>query len=189
MSDIMQAERRFTAAEFDQMAAAGILHEDEHVELLDGKIITMNAIGTPHIMALTRMNHLVVPAVGPGILVVQQVPILLDQRWKPEPDLVVFHDRVYGEQPLTAADVLLVVEIGDTSIAQEWEQDRDVKIPRYGAAGIAESWLVDLTDKRIERYTDPRPGGYRQVLIALSGESLPSTMIPGLTFAVDAILR
>jgi Uma2 family endonuclease len=185
MSGMVQAERRFTAAEFDQMAAVGILHEDERVELLDGKIIIMNAMGTPHIMALTRMNHLVVPAVGPGILVVQQVPILLDQRWKPAPDLVVFHDREYGEQPLTAADILLAVEIGDTSV----EQDRDVKIPRYGAAGIAESWLVDLANKRIERYTEPRPGGYRQVLIARSGESLPSTMIPGLTFAVDAIIR
>src|SRR5690349_23656657 len=129
--DTLQAERRFTAAEFDQMAAAGILHEDEHVELLDGKIIVMNAMGTPHIMSLTRMNHVVVPVVGPGILVVQQVPILLADLWKPEPDLVVFRDREYGDAPLTAADVLFVAEIGDTSV----EQGRDVKIPRYGAAG------------------------------------------------------
>jgi len=185
MSGMTQTERRFTAIEFDRMAAVGILHEDEHVELLDGKIITMNAMGTPHIMALTRMNHLIVPVVGPGILVVQQVPILLSEHWKPEPDLVVFRDREYGDQPLTAADLLFVVEIGDTSV----EQDRSLKIPRYGAAGIAESWLVDLITRRIERYTEPRPGGYHQVLIARSGEALASTVVPGLTLAVDAIIR
>jgi Uma2 family endonuclease len=183
--DMVQSERRFTATEFDRMAAVGILHEDEHVELLDGKIIVMNAMGTPHIMALTRMNHTVVPAVGPGILVVQQVPILLTEHWKPEPDLVVFHERDYGDQPLTAADILLLAEIGDTSV----EQDRAVKIPRYGAAGIPESWLVDLINRRIERHTEPRPGGYRQIHIALPGEALPSTTIPGLVFAVNEIIR
>jgi len=183
--ETLQSERRFTAAEFDRMAAVGILHEDEHVELLDGKIVVMNAMGTPRIMSLTRMNHIVVTAVGPGILVVQQVPILLTDLWKPEPDLILFRDREYGDAPLTAGDVLLVAEIGDTSV----DQDRDVKIPRYGAAGIPESWLVDLVERRIERYTEPRPGGYRHVLIARSGEALPSTMIPGLIFAVDEIIR
>lgn len=44
--------------------------------------------------------------------------------------------------------------------------DRNQKVPRYGAAGIAESWLIDLITRRIERYTEPRPVGYRQVLIA-----------------------
>lgn len=183
--DALQAERRFTATEFDRMAAVGILHEDEHVELLDGKIIVMNAMGTPHIMALTRMNHIVVPAVSHGLFAVQRVPILLTDHWKPEPDLLVFRDRDYGDDPLTAADVLLVAEIGDTSV----EQDRTGKIPRYGAAGIPESWLVDLINRRIERHTEPRPGGYRQVHIALPGEALPSRIIPGLAFAVDAIIR
>ena len=60
---------------------------------------------------------------------------------------------------------------------------------RPGAAGIPESWLVDLVGRRIERYTEPRPGGYRLVLIARSGEAIPSTMIPGLTFAVDEVIR
>jgi Uma2 family endonuclease len=183
--DTLQSERRFTAAEFDRMAAVGILHEDEHVELLDGKIAVKSAMGTPHIMARTRMNHILVPAVGPGVLVVQQVPILLNDLWKPESDLIVFRDRDYGDAPLTAADILLVAEIGDTSV----EQDRDVKLPRYGAAGIPETWLVDLIGRRIERHTEPRPGGYRMVLIARSGEALPSTMISGLTFAVDEIIR
>ncbi len=69
-------------------------------------------------------------------------------------------------------------------------QDRNQKkVPRYGAAGIAESWLIDLITRRIERYTEPRPVGYRQVLIARSGEALTSTVVPGLTLAVDAIIR
>ncbi len=81
-------------------------------------------------------------------------------------------------------DVLLVVEVADSSLAY----DRTVKFPRYARAGIAEAWLVDLEGQRIERHTDPGMTGYRLIAILERGDALASTVLPAVTFPVDAIL-
>jgi Uma2 family endonuclease len=80
--------------------------------------------------------------------------------------------------------VLMVIEVADTSR----DYDRNAKFPRYGAAGIPEAWLFDLVGERIERHTEPGPHGYRQIALAGRGETLTSTVLPGLTFAADALL-
>ncbi|HEU5331025.1 MAG TPA: Uma2 family endonuclease, partial [Thermomicrobiales bacterium] len=76
------------------------------------------------------------------------------------------------------------IEVADTSR----DFDRNEKFPRYGAAGIPEAWLFDLVAERIECHTEPGPHDYRQVAVAGRGETLTSTIVPGLTFATDALL-
>lgn len=68
------------------------------------------------------------------------------------------------------------------------DYDRGVKLPRYAAAGIPESWLLDLAAPRLERHTEPGPEGYQQITIARRGQALPSTVAPGLTIDLDAAL-
>jgi Uma2 family endonuclease len=67
--------------------------------------------------------------------------------------------------------------------------DREVKLPRYAAAGIPGAWLADLPGERLERHSDPLDGAYTRVVVARRGETLASTVLPGLEIPVDAVLN
>ena len=84
----------------------------------------------------------------------------------------------------TAKDVLLVIEVADTSL----ERDRDVKIPGYAAAGIPEAWLVDLATDAISMYRAPGPEGYGDVMTVPRGETLRPLLLPGVSITAVEIL-
>jgi Uma2 family endonuclease len=84
----------------------------------------------------------------------------------------------------TPEDVLLLIEVADTSLAY----DRDVKLPQYARTGIAEVWLVDLNEGVVERHTEPSEKGYRLVRRAMAGETLESAALAGVAAPVDAVL-
>ncbi len=178
------ARRRFTADEYHRMAEAGILTEDDRVELIAGEIVEMAAIGVRHADCLTALTDLLRELLGQEVSLRVQNPIHLAEGSEPQPDLALVKRRRYRQTHPTAADVLLVIEVADTSLAY----DRTVKLPLYAEAGIAEAWLIDLVNDTIERHTDPRGGRYRQVAIAGRGESLASTVLPAVAIAVDAVL-
>ncbi len=165
------------------MGEAGIFGEDDRVELLEGEIYDMSPIGDPHAGAVNRSTEsFVVQLVGTAFMASIQNPIRLPNNSEPQPDLAVVRRSVRGVAD--AADVLLVVEVADSSRAY----DRNKKLPLHAAADIPEVWLVDLVAETIERYTDPREGRYRQLLTVGRGERLSATALPNLTIAVDDIL-
>jgi Uma2 family endonuclease len=141
-----QLQRRlFTADEFHRIAEAGILREDDRVELVDGEIVEMTPIGSHHAACVDRLNVLLQRSVdGRGIVRVQG-PIRLDAHSEPQPDLSVLALRTdfYASAHPTPSNVLLVVEVAETSA----RYDRDIKIPLYARAAIPETWLVDLTER------------------------------------------
>jgi Uma2 family endonuclease len=178
--------RRFTVDDYDLMAEAGILHEDDRVELIDGEIVQMAAIGLRHMASVDETTHRLVRLLPTDDLRVSvQNPIRLGRRDEPQPDLMVYRkraDRVGAR--LTPADVLLIIEVSDSTRAY----DRTIKLPRYAAAGIPEAWLIDLVEDRVERHTKPSAEGYRRVDIVLRGETLVSAVLPALALPVDAII-
>jgi Uma2 family endonuclease len=177
---------RFTVEDMDRMIAAGILGEEDHVELIGGEIVEMAAKGEPHQMCLMRSNRYLHATIANDLWVSVQDPIVLAEDERPEPDLLVCRIEKPDESIIpTIENTLFVVEIAHSSLSI----DRNMKLPRYGQAGIPESWLFDLVNKRIERHTEPGPGGYRLIAIAQRGESLPSTVVPGVVFVVDDLLR
>lgn len=176
--------RRFTTAEYERMAATGILREDDRIELIAGEIIQMNPIGGRHIQSVNRLTRLLSHIAGEQALVSVQNPIRLSDNSEPQPDLALLRDRDYVTEIPAAADVLLTIEVADSSLAY----DRGQKLPLYAAAGIPEAWLVDLIAGSIERHTEPRTDGYRLIARASRGESLASTVMPTLILAVDTIL-
>src|SRR5436309_4722242 len=92
----MEAEvkkRLFTVEEYHQMAEAGILREDDRVELIDGEIIQMSPIGHRHMVCVNRANTLFIQAFGNGAVVSPQNPVRLTDWTEPQPDLVVFKPR------------------------------------------------------------------------------------------------
>jgi Uma2 family endonuclease len=180
---VSTATRRFTVQEYEQMIAAGVLREGERVELLEGEIITMAAMGLRHATCLDNITDTVYEHKVPGLRISVQRPILLDDESEPEPDLLVFRRRKRTTHP-TPQDILFVVEGADRTI----DYDRNRKFPRYAAAGIPEAWLFDVNAGILERHTEPFEGRYRRVEAARRGETLTSTTLPGLILAVDDIL-
>jgi Uma2 family endonuclease len=175
------ARRRFTAVEYMRMAEAGILGEDERIELIRGEILTMAPIGPRHCAFVDALNYRLVTALGERAWVRVQGTVWLFADTMPEPDLCVFRrgDRDYRNAHPTPQDMLLVIEVADSSLAY----DRGRKAALYAEAGIPDYWVVDATAEAIEIHREPERGRYGQVT-RLSGDAtvrpvaFPDVLLP-----------
>ncbi|HEX5501934.1 MAG TPA: Uma2 family endonuclease [Thermomicrobiales bacterium] len=177
------ARYRITAAEFTRMGEAGVFPAERRLELVDGEVVEMSPIGPRHAICVTRTGDVLSDHARPRWFVSVQNPLQLGEHDMPQPDLALIARQDYDAHP-TAADTLLVIEVADTSLLT----DRRDKLPRYAAAGIPESWLLDIVGGRLERHTEPGPAGYQQVQSARRGETLASTVLPGLVLDVTRLL-
>lgn len=177
---------RFSVADYHRMAEAGILSEDSRVELIRGRILDMTPIGAPHLGMVIRLTRLL-PAVlaGRAVLSVQN-PVRLDDGSEPQPDVAVLRPRPddYATSTPRPADVLLLIEVSDTSLAD----DRSDKVPLYAEHGIVECWLVSVAEHAIEVYREPRNGRYASVSRVGPDGSLDIAALPGSTFPAGDIL-
>lgn len=181
----LQVERRrFTVEAFERMVDAGILAEDERVELIDGEIVQMSPISGPHMDCVNALSETLSRSILSDAIVSGQNPINLSPQSQPQPDITLIRrDKPRGIVP-QVEHVLAVIEVASSSRAF----DRGVKLPLYAAAGIPEAWLVDLIAGIIERHTEPVDGIYRNVVFARRGESISSTVLPSMLLVVDDIL-
>jgi Uma2 family endonuclease len=183
----IQLEKRlFTVDEYHRMGEAGILHEDDRVELIEGEIVEMSPIGLRHVSCVNRLTMLLVGRLGNSVIVSVQNPIVISDISAPQPDVVVLRPRddFYSDSYLTPADILLLVEVADSSIGY----DRAFKIPLYAKAGIAEVWLVDVQANIVAVYNQPTPDGYKVVVQAQGSQTLISQTIPGLSPSASDVL-
>ena len=183
----VQVQRRlFTVDEYYQMAAAGILRPDDRVELLDGEIVRMSPIGSPHAAAVTRAQRWFDRRVGERAIVRVQNPVRLDNHSEPEPDIALLLPRAdfYARSHPTPRDVLLIVEVADTSL----ELDRTVKVPLYARAGIPEVWLADLNGGGFDVYRGSSPEGYREHVRVERGQQVAPLSLPDLSVGVEDLL-
>lgn len=180
------AKRWFSVDEYYRMAQAGILTEDDQVELIEGEVIEMSPIGSRHAACVKRLTAVLYGLVGRKLIVSVQDPIFLDEFNEPQPDvaLVRWREDFYAASHPTAADVLVVVEVADTSV----EYDRKKKLPLYARAGIPEVWLANLPEDRFEIHTQPRGDEYQSVSIVRRGEVIGSQAFAGLSVNVGDVL-
>jgi Uma2 family endonuclease len=178
-------KRSFTVEEYHRMAQAGILREDDRVELLEGEILEMTPIGSQHAACVARLTALFAQVHTKAIVWVQN-PIRLSGRSEPQPDLALLRSRpdFYAQTHPGPGDVLLVVEVAETSV----EVDRDVKVPLYARAGIPEVWLVDLSGECIEVFHKASPQGYQEVRRVRPGDRLTPRAFPDLDLAAHDLL-
>jgi Uma2 family endonuclease len=183
---VEQARRRFTVEEYERMGAAGILGEDDRVELLDGEIVEMSPIGPRHAGRVNRLNRLLAVGLGERAVVTVQNPVRLALRSEPQPDLVVARPRrdFYELGHPTPDDVLLLVEVAEISAAF----DRGVKVPLYARAGIPEVWLVDLASEQVMVHRAPTEGRYADVRTLGRGDRLAPQAFPDLELSVADVL-
>ncbi|MYC29766.1 MAG: Uma2 family endonuclease [Chloroflexi bacterium] len=178
--------RKFTVEEYYRMAEVGILQPDERLELIDGEIIIMAPIGNPHATGVRRIERVFGRVLGDAVTISGQNPVLVGEHSTPQPDVAIlrFREDDYSGKPPSAEDVLLLVEISDTTLAY----DREVKVNLYAEANIPETWIMNLVEDCIESFTGPGPGGYSTHTIYRRGDRFSSSMLPDVEFAVDDLL-
>lgn len=170
---------RFTVEDFHRLGEAGILSDEERVELIDGEIVDMAPIGSQHAGSLKRIVAFLRRGLGSEVILSVQDPLYLRDDREPQPDVMLLRHRddYYSESHPTASDVLLLIEVADSSIAY----DRMEKADLYAAHGVSEYWLVDLSKRAVLVHTSPSSLGYRSVETRRGADTWTSTMLPTLS--------
>jgi len=178
--------RRFTVDDAQRMEDAGILRREDRVELIDGEFITKMTIGPRHHASVDRANRAFVMKLGESAIVRVQGAVVLNLFNAPEPDLVLLRPRsdFYASRHAGPADVFLVVEVADSSIAF----DREVKAALYARSEIHEYWLVDLNENVLHCYSSPHRGAYRNAQRYERGQSVTPQLLPECVVSTDDLL-
>lgn len=176
-------KRLFTVSEYHSMAEAGILSEEDRVELIEGEIYRMAPIGSRHAGCVNRLIHLFKGAEG---ILPAQNPVVLNDFSEPQPDMALlrWRDDFYASSHPNPDDILLLIEVADSSVGF----DRRVKIPLYARRGIRELWLVDLTRNAVEVHRQPSPTAFRDVRKLRKGDRISPLAFPDLELNVGDIL-
>ncbi len=168
------------------MAERGILSLNDRTELIEGEILHMSPIGSRHAACVNRLTAILTNLLNNQAIVSVQNPIQLSHFSEPEPDVALLAPRAdfYATHLPTPADVLMVMEVADTSI----EYDRTVKLPLYARSGIPEVWIINLNTNRIEIYTQPAIGEYEIKKEFTASDTLQFHTLAGLAIKASDIL-
>lgn len=183
---IDSAKKLFSVDEFYRMADAGIFTEDDRVELIDGEVFEMSPIGTRHLGCVNGASAMFWEAFSGRVVVSVQNALRLSDNTEPQADIVLLklrEDAYRGKRP-EAEDALLVVEVSDTTLVL----DRDVKLPRYAAAGVPEVWIEDLEANALLVYRDPTANAYARFLNLGPGDTVSVGAFPDVPFEVGTLL-
>ena len=142
---------------FHRMGETGILGPRDRVELIDGEIIDMSPIGVLHAAIVDVLARHFGRRAGELVFVRCQNPLRLDDISEPEPDIAILRPRAdfYMTAHPGAADVLLVIEVADTSLAY----DLGTKVPLYARHGIPEVWVIDAATRHTRVFRRPVGNG------------------------------
>lgn len=191
MSSATPKLRQWTRVEYMKMAEIGIFEPDEQIELIEGKIIEMSPQKTSHAVAVSLVGEALRILFGKDYYARIQMPIDINEISEPEPDVAVVpgSPRDYLlRHPMSAA---LIVEVSDSTLAY----DRNQKSSLYAKAGIADYWIVNLIDQRLEVYRDPVPMpeqpfgfGYKQIRNYMATDRVSPLALPRSFITVAEIL-
>ncbi len=175
----------FTIEQFQRMGQSGIFTPEQRLELLHGEIVEMSPIGIRHAAAVDRLTDLF-SVVNRHCIVRSQNPIQLSDISLPQPDVALLRRRedFYANAYPGPADVLLLVEVADTSLAY----DRDVKVPLYAQAGIPEVWLLDLNKRELAVYRSPVNGKYTEVRYPQPADTVAPVLLPEASYFVEQVV-
>lgn len=179
--------RRWTREEYYRAAELGLFGPEERLELLDGEIIQkMSPQKPPHAVAVGQAGDILSVAFGSGCHIRTEKPLILNVRSEPEPDVVVAPGKRadYLLEHPRAADVLLVIEIADTTL----RFDRTRKMPAYARVGVREYWIINLLERQVEVYRDPSGSRYRSRTIHHEGEMIIPLTAPNASVSISDLL-
>ena len=171
--------------DYHRMADAGIFTEDQSIELINGEIFDMPPIGSFHAGFVTRLSRVLINKIADQAIVTIQNPIYLNEFSEPEPDIAILKARAddYMQSLPTAADVLLLIEVADSSL----HYDRTIKLPQYASHQIPEVWLFNLKEQRLDIYQQPENDYYRLHLRPKAGDSIQPLLVDSLSVNWSAL--
>jgi Uma2 family endonuclease len=174
--------RCFTVAELEQMVAAGILHEDERIELIGGEIVPMSPKGNHHEILKAALTVYWARNLPPDLMLINKTTFRLSADTYLEPDLV-FYPKATGLKGLSAATAQLVVEIADSSRSYDLRRKAEL----YAAFGIVELWVIDAVTLQTRIHREPTPTGYRSAVDWSSSQRLVPASAPALAVVLSAL--
>lgn len=174
---------KLSRARYDAMIDAGILTENDAVELLDGDLYEAMPKTALHAATENRFGSTLHTKPGRHVILSIHNPVALHEYSEPEPDIAVleYREDYYESAHAEPKEVIFLIEISDSTLAY----DRDLKIPLYAAADIAEVWLVDVQARTVTVYAEPQGNVYGRQTVYSSGESVPLPGFPGEAMALS----
>jgi Uma2 family endonuclease len=168
-----------------KLGEVGILTEDSRVELIEGELIEMAPIGGSHMGLVNRLTRLLVLAVGDLGVVSIQNPVTLPPHSEPQPDVAILKPGAdsAGSPVPHADDVLLIIEVADTTLAY----DRNTKLKLYAQAGMAEAWIVNVQARCVEVYREPQGDGYNRKSEMRPGDVVTPLALPMVKVSISDI--
>lgn len=183
---MIPAEGRYTADQYLGMIECGIVSPDDHVELLEGLIVSMPSSSPPHEAGVATVQYALQRKLGLDVFVRVQFSFLAGKDSVPQPDVAVVEGspRDYMVRPPTRA--LLLVEVSRTSLVV----DRLTKTAIYARAGVPCYWIVNLRERCIEEYRQPDrwKSSYAIVERKTGSDTLAIDAFPGAVFTADELL-
>lgn len=176
---------KFTVQQYHLMHEAGVFAEGDRLELINGEIRVMSPIDRKHAVCVEKTARAFQIKLGNQAFIWTQNPILLSNYFQPQPDLAIlkWRDDFYAEALPTPDDILLIIEVADSTIAY----DRDIKSSLYAANGIPEMWLFDVNKKVVEGYSQPSASGYKRMQRYERNDTLAMIALPDIVFSWEEI--
>lgn len=184
----MSTATRITVADFDRMIAEGVFEggpKRPRIELIDGELRPMSPIGPLHeelVDLITRWCFACLPQSLVRIRIQNSIGIAeLDSA--PEPDIVCVAERSYAARRPQASDVLLVIEVSDSSLSYDIGKKADM----FAASSIADYWVVNIPDRCVEVFRQPESGAYRSHEEFTAPVEIHPLAFPQVTLAVEML--
>ncbi|WP_245619749.1 Uma2 family endonuclease [Methylomicrobium agile] len=164
----------------------GYFPPDSRLELIEGEILEMAPIGFNHAGHVMRLNHFFSKLLGDRALVNIQNPLQLGDLSEPEPDFMLLRPNpdFYSSRHPKADDVLLLIEVADSSLAFDQNQKQRL----YALHRIPEYWLLNLNDNCLEVYRRPHGELYEEKTTLRIGDSIGLSQLPGIVIQLSDIL-
>lgn len=181
----LAATFRFTAEDFYRLHETGLFQSNDRIELLNGELIIMHAIGYRHSQAVTNLNFDFSEQARRRYMISPQNPVELERYSAPQPDLVLVPmSRRHARRHPTPAEVFLIIEVSDSSL----KYDREEKRKAYASVGIREFWIMNLEDDQLEIYRQPNGGAYEEEIIVPADGSASPLAFPDVRISLPEII-
>ena len=170
---------RFRAADYYRMWEIGLFAPDARIELIEGEIIDMAPIGSPHCGAVGWLNEMLCDTLRKRAIVWPQNVVRLSEFSHPQPDIALLQRRkdFYREAHPGPPETFLIIEVSASSL----RMDQMVKVPLFAHFEIPELWIVDLVHERLHVHRSPRDGEYTEVSSVEKPGPTALSALPGVT--------
>ena len=175
----------WSIADYHQMIEAGVLDEDDRVELLEGKIVCMSPQRPFHAASVQRSANYLYEMLRGKAYIRTQLPVILGNDSEPEPDIAVvrFDANEYSFRHPEVSDIYLLIEVADWTISK----DRKQKARIYGKNQVLEYWILDLQKRQVYVFRQPEEGSYGEELILNSNDITAMQAFPDVEISLDVL--